>query len=254
MPWTPEGRDLPTATDLRQSIDILTIQPADQKHMAWCLAKLQIAFESHLPRPSADVAKLRMAVWSEANADLGDDLWSEATMHCLRNAKYGMPKPPDFRRAVIDKFTAGQRKLDRCRRMMELHGERYEDGKRAANQPFQREPKEVRLRTLTASLRKVGRHHDAAKYERELAGLENREPDSWVDDYIGERSAGFVKAPDPKLPPVSPANQAALKRSVAKEHRKRGNVSYAEMLEREADALAPEHVEEPMGDEHEAAA
>ena len=99
-------------------------------------------------------------------------------------------------------------------------------------------------------MRRIGQHQRAAGYERELAELENREPESWVSDYVGERSPGFVKAPDLKLPPLSAKNQAKLKRAIARKHREQGREGLAAMLEREADALAPEHVEEPLGDEH----
>lgn len=253
VPWTPEGRDLPTATDLRQSIDILTTQPADQKHMAWCLAKLQIAFESHMPRPTNEQAKNRAEVWADANADLGNDLWSEATLHCLQNAKYGMPKPPDFRRAVIDKLTKRQQKLDRCRRMMELHGERFENGKRVDTRAP--EPLEVRLRAMIASLRKFGKHHRAIPHEKELAALEGRTPEDWIHEYGADGGAGYEKAPEVVLPKLSAETQAATFHAVAAKQRAKGNVRYAEHLERQAEALVPSvHVDEPMGDQHEAVA
>lgn len=258
VPWTPEGRDLPTVTDLRQSIEMLTVPPADPKHMAWCLAKLQIAFESHLPKPSAEAAKLRMAVWAESNADLGNDLWSEATMHCLQNAKYGMPKPPDFRRAVVEKFTASQRRLDRCRRMMALHGEAFDAKRGAKSAEFQPEPEEVRLRAS------INRFHDcgvgsflrpmlqrsAIAAEKRLAEIEGRAVADWTREGLNSGPGEVPKAPDLKLPPLSAKNEAALKRAIARKHREQGREGLAVMLEREADALAPEHVDEPLGDEH----
>lgn len=58
------------------------------------------------------------------------------------------------------------------------------------------------------------------------------------------------KAPDVELPKPSLKTQAALNRAAARRHREQGQEGLAAMLEREADALAPEHVEEPLGDEH----
>ena len=258
VPWTPEGRELPTVTDLRQSIDILTVPPADPKHMAWCLAKLQVAFESHLPKPSAESAKLRMAVWAETNADLGNDLWSEATMHCLQNARYGMPKPPDFRRAVVEKFTARQRRLDRCRRMMALHGDAFDAKRGAKPTAFQPEPEQDRLRASIMRFHACGAgsflrpmlQRSAIAAEKRLAELEGRAPADWTRESLNSSPGEATKAPDLKLPPLSAKNQAALHRAVARKHREQGREGLAAMLEREADALAPEHVEEPLGDEH----
>lgn len=256
--WDPKDRELPTVTDLRQSIEILTVPPADPKHMAWCLAKLQIAFESHLPRPSDETTKRRIAVWAETNADLGNDLWSEATMHCLQNAKYGMPKPPDFRRAVVEKFTVRQRRLDRCRRMMALHGDAFDARRGAKPAAFQPEPEEVRLRASIKRFHDCGvgsflrpmLQRSAIAAEKRLAEIEHREPEAWTRQGPSKAVAEAPKAPDVDLPKPSPKMQAALNRAAAKRHREQGREGLAVMLEREADALAPEHVEEPLGDEH----
>lgn len=256
--WDPKDRELPTVTDLRQSIEILTVPPADPKHMAWCLAKLQVAFESHLPKPSADAAKLRMAVWAETNADLGNDLWSEATMHCLQNARYGMPKPPDFRRAVIEKFTARQRRLDRCRRMMALHGDAFDARRGTKPVEFTPEPEEVRLRASIKRFRDSGvgsflrpmLQRSAVAAEKRLAEIEGREPEAWTRQGPSSAAAEAPKAPDVTLPAPSAKTRAALNRAAARRHREQGREGLAAMLEREADALAPERVEEPLGDEH----
>ncbi len=255
--WDAKDRELPTVTDLRHSIEILTVPPADPKHMAWCLAKLQIAFESHLPRPSDETTKRRIAVWAETNADLGNDLWSEATMHCLQNAKYGMPKPPDFRRAVLEKFTARQRRLDRCRRMMALHGEAFDAKRGAKPAAFTPEPEEVRLRASIKRFHDCGvgsflrpmLQRSAIAAEKRLADIEGREPGDWTR-HAPSTAADAPKAPDVELPKPSPKMQAALNRALARRHREQGREGLAAMLEREADGLAPEHVEEPLGDQH----
>lgn len=256
--WDPKDRELPTVTDLRQSIEILTVPPADPKHMAWCLAKLQIAFESHLPRPSDETTKRRIAVWAETNADLGNDLWSEATMHCLQNAKYGMPKPADFRRAVVEKFTARQRRLDRCRRMMALHGDAFDARRGAKPEAFQPEPEEVRLRARIKRFHACGvgsflrpmLQRSAIAAEQCLAEIERRDPEAWACGGTDVAPVEASKPVDSALPSLSPKNQAALNRAIARKHREQGRAGIAAMLEREADGLMPEHVEEPLGDEH----
>ena len=79
---------------------------------------LALAFEG-VSKLSDEAQRARCEVWREANGDLGEALWNEATLWCLRNHKFGMPTPADFRRAVIDGFTGQRRKLDFCRRVLE---------------------------------------------------------------------------------------------------------------------------------------
>lgn len=173
VPWTPPPR-LPSAQDLRTAVAVLTVAPTGEKHASWCLAKLALAFESGQQRLSPDATKLRAEVWLEANADLGDELWSKATLAAIRALKW-MPKPAEFREMVRAELDDRAKKLDRCRRML---GALAPDT--TAAKPFQREPLEVRLRTLRDANRRHGSPDRAAKYERELAALEKREPEAWA--------------------------------------------------------------------------
>ena len=182
--------------------------------------------------------------------DIPSDVWFEVTKDLLKTYEW-FPGTAAIAKRAEPLLAERRKQLERARAVLaQFGGVQQIAASPKASAVFEREPREVRLRTLRNSLRKVGQHHRAAAYERELAALENREPAGWVDEHIGERPAGFVKAPDIELPAPSAKTQAALNRAAARRHREQGRVGIAEMLERQADALAPEHVEEPLGDEH----
>lgn len=181
LPWALPAV-LPSVADLRTAIEILETQSTtSRKHMAWCLSKLAMAFEPN-SRMSDQDTKFRAEIWAEACGDLGEELWSKATLDAIQDLKW-MPKPAEFRKFVDHKLAERTRRLQRCRQMLEAQGEQFGGGIRIdprRPQPFVREPEDVRLRTLRDTLRKVGKEDRAAGYERQLAALEHREPEDWA--------------------------------------------------------------------------
>lgn len=170
---------LPPAAELRLALEILDGQgQTGERHAGYCLAKLVMAFEPNT-RLTAEQTQLRLAVWLEANGDLGEELWSMATLAAIKGSQW-MPKPAEFRKLVQARFDERQRRKERCRAMLDAMG-----GK--ARQPFQREPVPVRVRGLRDAFRRVGNIAKAALYERQLAEIETREPEAWAVDASAER-------------------------------------------------------------------
>jgi len=239
--WSPPAV-LPDVARVKAVVTELErgLRPTRPEFLKWICDKLSAL-------PSQNANGVNAALWSDNVIDVCDgypeDLLQSACLEVLKTRTF-RPSPAEIMKVIEAKHSERVRMLARAKRLLP------EAPKPAAAAVFVREPQETRLRTLATSLRKVGQHHRAAQHERELAALENREPESWVNDYIGDRAPGFVKAPDPKLPPVSPSSQAALLRTVARKHREQGREGLAAMLERQADALAPVYVEEPLGDAH----
>jgi hypothetical protein len=232
VPWTLPAQ-IPPPRDLQLAIAVLTVAPASPKHASWCLAKLALAFESGAQRLSPEATKLRADVWLEANADLGDELWSKATIAAIRGSKW-MPKPAEFRELVSVELAERSKKLSRCRSMLAAGGTVGEKPK-----PFVRESQADRLRSMRDSFRKFGNVAKAAQYERESAALDGREPEEWALNPVPAEISD-QRADLPKLPALSPSAQARLNVSLAREWRKRGNTARADALEAEAVRLAPE--------------
>lgn len=232
MPWSPPA--IPPATaDLRAALQILEADaaPATPKHVSWCLAKLMMAFEPST-KLSPEETKLRAAVWAEACGDLGDALWSSATMAALQGSKW-MPKPAEFRAFVAVKFEERAKKISRCKLML--------SGQAQAEQPkpFVQESRDVRLRAIRDSWRKIGNDFRAAPSEIQLAELEGREPEPWaLNPQPVEASVDQVD--QPVFDPLPPAQQATLKIALARKWRARGNTRIADQYEADARDLAPE--------------
>ena len=175
VPWT-----LPPAAELRLALEILDGQDrTGEAHAGFCLAKLVMAFEPNT-KLTADQTRLRLAVWLEANGDLGEELWTIATLDAIRVSQW-MPKPAEFRKLVQAKFEERQRRKERCRAMLDAVG-----GK--GPKPFQRESEPVRVRTSRDAFRRIGKITKAAFYERRLAEIETRAPEAWAVDAPAEGS------------------------------------------------------------------
>lgn len=171
VPWTPPAI-MPSAAELRLALEILDGQcQTRERHAGFCLAKLVMAFEPNT-RLTAEQTRLRLAVWLEVNGDLGDELWSTATLSAIQGSQW-MPKPAEFRKLVQAKFDERQRRRERCRAMLDVLG-----GK--GPKPFQRESEPVRLRGSRDAFRRIGNIARAAHYERLLASVETREPEVWA--------------------------------------------------------------------------
>ena len=167
IPWKPPAR-LPEPDALRVALAMLTPRPADDRTIAACLAALVIAFEPNT-RLSADATRLRFTVWKEANADLGNALWNEATERAIRSLRW-MPKPAELREQVRAELEARSLRHRRCERMLE-------ERRRRRNAPVVRETLEERLRNTVAIFRKHQRFADADRVQRKLDDLlEGRTP------------------------------------------------------------------------------
>lgn len=227
--WTPPA-DLPSLPDLRTAMGILEAQcaPATRQHVAWCLSKLSMALEPSVKLSDAD-AKFRASIWTESCGDLGDALWSEATMAAIQSCKF-MPKPAEFRALVGAKLADRAKRMKRCRALLDAAGE----SKPVAPQGFVPEPRAVRLRSMRDSYRKHGYTSRAAKFEIELADVEGRAPEDWI--HAAQIEVGITTAEKPTLPtrPPSPEMRAALDMAVARQHRARGRIAYADRLEQRA--------------------
>ncbi|MPZ32014.1 MAG: hypothetical protein GEV13_13625 [Rhodospirillales bacterium] len=171
VPWTPPAT-LPAVAELRLALDILDGQgQTGEHHAGFCLSKMVMAFEPNT-KLTAEQTRLRLAVWLEANGDLGDELWSIATLAAIQGSQW-MPKPAEFRKLVQARFDERQRRKERCRAMLHALG-----GK--GQKPFQREPEPVRVRASRDTFRRIGNIAKAALYERRLAEIETREPEAWA--------------------------------------------------------------------------
>lgn len=163
VPWQLPAA-LPLLSDLRAGIAILEVHaaPVSQKHAAWCLAKLVMAFEPNT-KLTAEETRLRLSVWLEANGDMGDALWSEATLAAIQGSKW-MPKPGEFRALVEVKLAARAKRMKRCQAMMAAHGQ-------GPGVPEEK-PIETRLGRLehTRSIyQRMGRRLDIERMDREIA-------------------------------------------------------------------------------------
>ena len=178
VPWTPPA-SLPPAAELRLALEILYGQgQTGERHAGFCLAKLVMAFEPNT-KLTSEQTRLRLAVWLEANGELGDELWSIATLSAIQGSQW-MPKPAEFRKLVQAKVDERQRRKERCRAMLDALG----GGK--GPKPFQREPEPVRVRASRDTFRRIGNIAKAALYERRLAEIETRAPESWALDAPAE--------------------------------------------------------------------
>lgn len=234
---------LPPTQDLALGISILEaqLQRVDRKHAAFCIGKILVGFNE---RKTADEAKLLLEVWLEACGDLPNDLWSAGVLELLQSHKFGMPKPVHLREAVAGRLTDRTTKLRRVRAMLAKAGqgeERFVNGMRVdPAKPFQRDPEDVRDRTLRDSLLRIGKTDRAAAYERSIAVREGREPEDWAMAAVVHRPSATVEPPVYRAIAPRPDSVAALKRSLARQHRAQGRIAYAEKLEREAAALSPQ--------------
>ncbi len=194
--WTPPPR-LPSAQDLRTALTVLQPPPAGEQHIAWCLAKLALAFETASARLSPEATKLRVELWREANGDLGDELWSKATMAAIRGLKW-MPKPAEFRDLVAADLVERGKKLGRCRGMLSAI-------ERATAAPVET-PTASRLERLRFSrgmFERMGRPIDVARMDREIAKEEGRP----AETAIVSRETQPAERP-PFVPSTSPGASA----------------------------------------------
>jgi hypothetical protein len=165
VPWQPPAR-LPDADALKVALAMLTPRPADDRTIAACLAALVIAFEPNT-KLSAEATRLRFEIWKEANGDLGNALWNEATQRAIRALKW-MPKPSELREQVRPILDARALRRRRCERML------AELARRARTPAPPQETLAERLANTVAIYRKHDRPVDAERVQRMLDDLLKR--------------------------------------------------------------------------------
>lgn len=224
------------------------LTPTRPQFLKWICDKLSVL-------PSQGASGVNAAIWSDNVCDVcegyPEDLLQSACLELLKTRTW-RPSPAEIVKAIEGKHAERVRMLARAKRLLP------ESPKPAAVETFQPEPEEDRLRATirrfvdgkAGSFLRPMLQRSAIEAEKRLAEIEGRTVADWARQGIDPGAREAAKAPDLKLPPLSAKNDAALKRAVARKHREQGREGLAAMLEREADALAPEHVEEPLGDEH----
>jgi len=238
---------LPAASDLHTAVGLLSTMPASSKHIAWCFAKLVMAFEPS-NKLSAEETKLRVAVWTEACGDLGDDLWSKATLEAIRSSKW-MPKPSELRAFVAVDLAERAKKLERCKAMLRAQADRARLEAPTTAQPMPSPSAKLReLRRKRDNFQAVGQTFNAAWCERSLALQERRPEAQWCADFFDANPTPTAQGAGSQGPssarPLSPEMRARTMRAVAKSARAQWMTDRAENLEHQARALAPEIFEE----------
>lgn len=199
----------------------------------------------------------------------------------VRSGSQFFPKVFEITRHATPALEKRQREAWRVDKLIEYSA----TPARPAAPAFKQDPAHVRLLTLLKWQEMVGSRlystDKAAKTRRELARLaedervaaveQDRPVEEWATaDYTAglppEPEAPAPLEPSPRVGTfksagaaaaeamprrVSPESEAALKRSLARQHRAQGREDYAASLERQADELAPspdEHRDIPEGD------
>jgi len=157
---------------------------ASRQHVAWCISKLAMALEPGTKLSQEDI-KFRASIWLESCGDLGDELWSEATMAAIQSSKW-MPKPAEFRAFVGMKLEVRAKRLKRCREMLEA---KAKEGP-GATPPKTIVPKIDQLRKLLrdqlddTTIPEDHRLFNSANTERSLAWFEKRAIEPWARDVL----------------------------------------------------------------------
>lgn len=196
----PVGQRPPTPAECRAGIEAIefSLVQATRQQIAECVAKLVIGFNM---QQTKDEARMRVEVWVEANGDLPHDLWVKGTTSLLQSYQFGMPKPSNLREAVSAELDERRLKLSRARMLLEVVRSK------PADRPYVREPRDVRIRAMRDSFRKVGNVFKAAGYERELAEHEGREVEDWARDV-----SPAIEAPKEERPPFKPEDSPTARR------------------------------------------
>lgn len=164
--WTMPA-NLPPVADIRKALPILRqeLEPAAPKDARWCLRKMAKGLGIVLDEDA-------MKRWLATNGKLPGDLWTKATLAWMQGDT--MPVAEDFQAPVAAALAQRKTALARTEAMLAA----LTAPKPAA--AFRLEPPEVRVRTLLKWAQRAGDQAKAARYERELAVLEKREPEAWA--------------------------------------------------------------------------
>lgn len=145
------------------------LQPTRPAFLKWICDKLDAM-------PTQDGSGRTAAIWADNVIDTcghyPEDLLQGACLELLRTKTF-RPQPAEIVAVIEPRYAERQRMRDRCKLMLPATTKAEPD-------TFVREPQDVRLRTIRDSWLKVGNTFRAAISERELAKLENREPEDWA--------------------------------------------------------------------------
>ncbi len=195
IPWAPPAT-LPPPNDLLAALRTLEgrMHPLSERVLLACFAHLVAIFEPGT-KIGQQETNLRLAAWKAACGDIPDDLFQKATELACSSLKW-MPKPVELRELVAAQLERRTGAIARVKQMMTAAPEQG---------PFKAEPLAVRVRSMRDSFKNVGKILKAAQYERELAGMENREIEDWARDVQ-------VDQPKTERPPFKPDTSPSGKR------------------------------------------
>lgn len=168
VPWKPPVVKNPAA--VKRVVEELArgLEPTRPIYLKWICDKL-----SALPTQTSN--GLNAAIWADNVVDTcahyPEDLLQAATLDVLRTKTF-RPSPAELVALIEPRYGERQRMLERARSLFAPIAK--------AAEPYQREPLEVRLRTMRDGLRRHGFTDRAAKHEHELAKLEQRAPEEWA--------------------------------------------------------------------------
>lgn len=197
--WEPP-KWLPAESDLRQALADCERLVAGRVHHDFakqCYIRMMANFEANT-KLTADETRLRLAVWLDATGDLSDALWKHATDCSIRTLKW-MPKVAEFRVFADEEVHRAKHRIVRLKKMLSTR-------QKPAEKTYEREPRDVRLKTLRDSLRAIGKTNRAAGYERQLAEREGRAPAAWALEVSTEIET------KPERPPFKPGSSPSDKR------------------------------------------
>ncbi|KAF0102218.1 MAG: hypothetical protein FD144_2653 [Rhodospirillaceae bacterium] len=230
-PWTLPTV-LPPIAEVREALMALRadLEPTSAKDARWCLGKMRQHF-------GIGSTEIDAAAWLKALGEFPRNLIFEAVRVAVT----------DDKRPTLETFTQHPTVLRRRTDLARAEAILAALLKPKPVAPVERPPAAVRLRQCRDAALSRRDTVAAAKWERELAVAEGREPERWAVD-AGISSSGPLLT----VPVIKPSKRSAalLLNARARWWRKNRLDQHADQLEREADALAPEHVEEPLGDEH----
>ncbi|HQS15008.1 hypothetical protein [Reyranella sp.] len=233
--WTlPEV--LPPIAELRAALAALRadLEPTAPKDARWCLGKMRQRF-------GIGTAEIDAAAWLKALQSFPRNMIFEAVRIVVT----------DDKRPTLESFTRHPGLVRRQTDLARAEAILAALIKPKPVAPVERPPAAVRLRQCRDAALSRRDAVAAAKWARELAAAEGREPQAWVVESEKPAVAPAVdQAPAPAIEP-SARNKVLMLRARARWWRKNRLDPHAARLEAEADALDPQHIEEPIGEDYE---
>lgn len=182
--------NLPPVADVRKALPILRqeLEPAAPKHARWCLRKMAKKFRLVLDEEA-------MKRWLATNGKLPHDLWTKAALAWMQGDV--VPTAEGFQAPIASALERRKTPLARTEAIL---------AKLTAPKPavaFKPDPVDVRIRTLLKWALHRGDQAKAARYERELAAIEGREPEAWTLEFPAVSEAVEKRDMAPERQPFS---------------------------------------------------